>query len=236
MLRPGSLIPRRRQTLDVPPWRTDWLTARLLRQGVGQALQRAFAALGSGPRGQGLRMLDLGCGERPWASWFSEAHCIGVDLDPRGASPDVVARADALPFAGNTFDLIFSSQVLEHVPQDQPVLVECARTLRGGGQLVLSVPFYWPLHEEPHDYRRFTRHGLLQALQEAGFSHIDIRPDSGSLSMVVTAGLELLPRRHGAWLLLAPLVLLVNLCTLAAQALSRDRRSTLNWIATAQRR
>jgi SAM-dependent methyltransferase len=130
---------------------------------------------------------------------------------------------------------VFSSQVLEHVPDDRGVLRECARVLRPGGQLVLSVPFYWPLHEEPHDFRRFTNHGLRFLLQQAGFGRVVVLPDSGSLTMATVAVLELLPRRHGAWVLLAPLVLAINLLTVLAQRMSTDRRSTLNWVVTAQK-
>ena len=235
MLHGRALKPRRRRHLHLPPWRTDWLTARLLAAALQRATGRAFAALGAAEGTAGLRVLDLGCGERPWSALFGEAHVIGVDIATEGARPDVVALGAALPFADGSFDLVFTSQVLEHVPDDAPVLAECARTLRPGGALVLSVPFYWPLHEEPHDYRRFTHHGLRRALAQAGFGRVEIEADAGSLTMVVAAVLELLPRRHGAWLLMAPLVLLLNGLAWAAQPLSRDRRSTLNWVATAWR-
>ena len=63
-----------------------------------------------------------------------------------------------------------------------------------------------------------------------------MEPDCGSLTMVAAAALELLPRRHGLWLPLAPLVLLANGLALILQGLSRDRRSTLNWVVRARRR
>lgn len=225
--------PRRLKHARVAPWRSDWLTTQALAQGLQGAVGQALAAL-SRPDGQGLRVLDLGCGERPWAHLFGHAHCVGIDLGTQGARPDVIARAEALPFADGVFDLVFSSQVLEHVPRVAPALAECARVLRSGGRLVLSVPFYWPLHEEPHDYTRFTSHGLRRSLAEAGFDQVAVEPDCGSLTMVCTAALELLPRRHGLWLAWAPLVLVVNLAARAAQAFSRDRRSPLNWVVMAR--
>lgn len=226
---------RRLDARGVPPWRTGWLTTHHLGQALRRATASALAARGSAS-GRGLRVLDLGCGQRPWASLFGDAWCIGVDISRQGARPDVVAAAASLPFAAGSFDLVFSSQVLEHVPDARSVLAECARLLHADGELVLSVPFYWPLHEEPHDYRRFTPHGLRRALREAGFEPIVVQADCGSLTMVVAAGLELLPLRYGLWLVMAPLVLLANGVTLALQRLSRDRRSTLNWVVRARRR
>jgi SAM-dependent methyltransferase len=227
--------PRRLRARGVPPWRSEWLTTHHL----GKALRRATgAALSARGRtdGVGLCVLDLGCGQRPWAGLFGRAWCIGVDVDTWGARPDVIATATALPFAAHRFDLVFCSQVLEHVPAPQPVLAECVRVLRPGGELLLSVPFYWPLHEEPHDYRRFTARGLELDLEEAGFDLVKLEADCGSLTMVVAAVLELLPRRHGLWLPMAPLVLLANGLALILQGLSRDRRSTLNWVVRARRR
>jgi SAM-dependent methyltransferase len=231
----NGAAPRRLQARGVPPWRSEWLTTHHLGKALRRATAPALAASGNAG-GEGLRVLDVGCGQRPWAELFGRAWCIGVDIGTWGSRPDVVATAAALPFAASRFDLVFSSQVLEHVPEPRPVLAECARVLRPGGELVLSVPFYWPLHEEPHDYRRFTPRGLERALDEVGLDLVGIEADCGSLTMVVAAALELLPRRHGLWLLMAPWVLLANGLALLLQRLSRDRRSTLNWVVRARRR
>jgi SAM-dependent methyltransferase len=227
-------LPRRLQARGVPPWRADWLTHHHLARALRRAMADALRALGS-PGGAGLNALDLGCGQRPWRALFGRAHCLGVDISTQGACPDLLAAGHALPFAAGGFDLVFSSQVLEHVADDVSVLAECARVLRPGGEFVLSVPFYWPLHEEPHDQRRFTSHGLRRALQTAGFEVVELAADCGSLSMVVAAALELLPRRRGLWLAMAPLVLAANALALVLQPLSRDRRSTLNWVVRARR-
>ncbi len=226
--------PRRLRQPRVGPWRADWLTVRSLRVALHEACARACPAL-RGPGAGALRVLDLGCGERPWAGLFGGAHCIGVDIASQGARPDVIASGASLPFANASFDLVFSSQVLEHVPRPDPVLAESARVLRAGGALVMSVPFYWPLHEEPHDYGRFTPHGLRRLLAQAGFTDIEVRPDCGSLTMVGAALAELVPRRRGLWLVFAPLVLSLNIGVSLLQPLSADRRSTLNWIVTARR-
>jgi SAM-dependent methyltransferase len=115
------------------------------------------------------------------------------------------------------------------VPQPAAVLAEAWRVLRPGGVLLLSAPFFWPLHEEPHDYYRYTRHGLQHLLEQAGFEAIHITPDCASLTTAVVVLMEALPRAT------KPLWPLINVLTPWLQKLSNDRQSTLNWVATARK-
>ena len=48
------------------------------------------------------------------------------------------------------------------------LIAEIARVLDKGGTLILAAPFSFRLHEEPHDYFRYTPHGLRQLCSEAG--------------------------------------------------------------------
>lgn len=52
----------------------------------------------------------------------------------------------SLTFADESFDLITSNQVMEHVPDDIKGFQECLRTLKPGGRLILTVPLY----DTPH--------------------------------------------------------------------------------------
>jgi SAM-dependent methyltransferase len=174
-------------------------------------------------------VLDLGCGHKPYADLFAGYQHVGVNLDAIDASPDLIANAAALPLAEACIDLVFCTQVLEHVPEPAALLAEAARVLRPGGVLVLSAPFYWPLHEEPHDYLRFTPHALRRLLHAAGLEATLIEPDTGSVTQAAVSVIEALPR----WAL--ALVPLINLITPPLQALSRERRSTLNWVLSARR-
>lgn len=205
--------------------RRDYLTYRAL----WPALEAAVGLVLAGRNPGDLRVLDLGCGERPYADLFGAARCIGIDRGTTGARPDIVADAQQLPLAGGCIDLVFCSQVLEHVTDPAALLAECARVLRPGGALVLSAPFWWPLHEEPHDHWRFTRHGLAVLARRAGLRPGAINADCGAMTAALVALIEALPR----WAL--PLLPLINLAAPALQALSADRRSTLNWVLTARR-
>jgi SAM-dependent methyltransferase len=82
------------------------------------------------------RRLHLGCGAR-----FHPA-CVNVDLRPQHAS---VLRHDVtqpLPFPSGSFDAVFHSHLLEHVPTDKVAgfIAECRRVLRPGGILRVAVP------------------------------------------------------------------------------------------------
>jgi hypothetical protein len=48
-----------------------------------------------------------------------------------------------------------------------------------GGRLLITVPFVWELHEEPHDHFRYTHHGLGALLEGAGFSELEACPLTG---------------------------------------------------------
>ena len=63
------------------------------------------------------------------------------------------------------YDVILCLNVLEHVYQFQRALENLHRALRPGGQLFLGVPAYYPLHDEPADYWRFTEHSLRRLLE-----------------------------------------------------------------------
>lgn len=130
-------------------------------------------------------VIDLGCGTAPYKSDILETGdaYIGVDWD-RGfhdqSNVDVFADLTfRLPFLDESADTIVLFQVIEHVPEPGLVLAECHRILRRGGALLITVPFMWRVHEAPHDYYRYTRHGLEYLLDRAGFGGIAIRENTG---------------------------------------------------------
>jgi hypothetical protein len=60
------------------------------------------------------------------------------------------------------------------------------RVLAKGGQLVLSTPLFWPVHEAPYDYYRFTEYGLRHLLIKNGFK-VDNIIYRGGYGAVATA-------------------------------------------------
>lgn len=70
-------------------------------------------------------------------------------------------------------DTIFSSNVFEHIKDDQKAFENCYRLLESGGRLLLFVParpeIYGQLDQEMGHYRRYTRGDLARKAQRAGF-------------------------------------------------------------------
>ena len=80
---------------------------------------------------------------------------------------DLVLDVQSMPEVKScSFDAVFCSGVLEHVPRPRAALREIARVLKPGGALLLGLPFRQPLHMPPNDYWRFTEYGIRELLSE----------------------------------------------------------------------
>lgn len=137
-------------------------------------------------------VLDIGCSTR-WVEELlsKDSKYIGLDypatgIGMYGARPDVFGDASALPFKDECMNAVVFFETLEHVSRPVDAINEIARVLRSGGCLLMTVPFLYPLHDEPFDFTRYTAHGLRRILEEAGLKIEVLRPSMGSAE---TAGL-----------------------------------------------
>jgi SAM-dependent methyltransferase len=125
----------------------------------------------------GGRILDVGCGSKPYAVLFSADDYIGLDID----TPENRAHGYAeffydgklFPFPDQSFDSLVCNQVLEHVFTPDLFLGEISRVLKPGGKLLLTVPFVWDEHEQPWDYARYTSFGLKSLLEKNGLDVLE---------------------------------------------------------------
>ena len=103
-----------------------------------------------------LRVLDLGCGEKPYKPYFKGTYSEYIGLDPRFiAQPEIVATGEYLPFRNEVLDVCICTQMLEHSEEPNQVVSEIYRILRNGGILFLSTHGIWPIHTFPKgDYWR----------------------------------------------------------------------------------
>lgn len=145
-----------------------------------QSLQRVF------PKVIRKRVLDAGAGRLSYQSWLEQYADSVIYLDRFRSVEGLSLTGDleSLPFPEGAFDTVFCSQVLEHVPEPEKVLREFHRILNPGGQLLLSVPHLAYLHNEPHDYYRYTHYGLMHLLKKAGFSLGEIYWSGGVISFL----------------------------------------------------
>lgn len=119
------------------------------------------------------RLLDVGCGSKPYASDFQVAEYVGLDIDtPRTRSlgtADSYYDGGHFPFDSASFDSVLCNQVLEHVFNPDEFLEEIRRVLKPGGLLLMTIPFVWDEHEQPYDYARYSTFGLKALLEKHGF-------------------------------------------------------------------
>ncbi len=123
------------------------------------------------------RVLDYGCGKKPYAPLFSHAtEYIGADF-PDNPHADVhLDPAGRLPDLGG-FDVVISTQVLEHVPEVSVYLAECYRVLEDRkGKLILTTHGIWEYHPAPRDLYRWTHEGLVHVIEAFGFETDAIEP------------------------------------------------------------
>lgn len=188
------------------------------------------------------RILDAGAGERVHAKYFRNCRYIGVDLavgDPGWdyKKLDAIADLTALPFPSGCFAGCINVVTLEHVREPGCALREIARTLAPGGRLLLIVPHEWEVHQSPHDYFRYTRHGLAYLLNQAGFQEFTIEPVGGYFRLMsrrLLNGLQFFPGllMPIAALFLAPPALVLPWF----DSLDRERNFTLGYICVARKR
>jgi SAM-dependent methyltransferase len=140
------------------------------------------------PRAHG-RLLDVGCGTKPYEAIFRPHVTEYLGIEHEGtlaataaaldAKPDLTYAGDRLPFEDRTFDTVLNVQVLEHTPRPALLINEMSRVLKDDGILILSAPFAFRLHEQPHDYFRYTPHGLGVLLADAGLEIEEVLAHGG---------------------------------------------------------
>jgi len=160
--------------LNPRPFDTDWLVLKELR-GAIKARIPAVAR-------KGAVALDFGCGQKPYETLFTGngVHYVGADF---GGGADVaIDETGRLHAQDNSFDLLLSFQVLEHVRDLGTYLSEARRVLRPDGQMMLSTHGTWFYHPHPEDHRRWTRPGLIGDIESHGFKVTECVPIVGPLA------------------------------------------------------
>jgi SAM-dependent methyltransferase len=171
---PDSWLARNRHRMELElkgTRRRAWATPVLL--GLTRALESALRRFATGS------ILDTGAGTSPYGALLAECGTLyhTIDVEQRADSPTFMGDVQHMPHVrSESYDSVVCSEVLEHLPLPERALHELARVLRPEGHLILSVPFLSRLHEEPHDYFRYTEHGLRALLERHEFEVREIVP------------------------------------------------------------
>ena len=150
------------------------ICSRLVADMTANFYSRAIPAYVNG------RLLDMGCGKAPLYGYYRN-YCTEVTLADwpeslhQNQCIDIVCDLNRpLPFKDNEFDTILLSDVLEHLYEPIQLWEEMYRILSPHGKVLLNTPFFYWLHEIPHDYYRYTEHILQYMAESTGFRIIEL--------------------------------------------------------------
>ena len=146
------------------------------------------------------RALDVGCGGGGNTGVLRDLgwRVSGLEYSPAAAGLATsrgldVVRADArrLPFADGSMDLVMSTDMWEHIEDDEAVARETHRVLRPGGRLLVAVPCsmsLWSGHDVALGHvRRYERAELVGLMERVGLEVVDVRSWNVLLRPVVRA-------------------------------------------------
>jgi SAM-dependent methyltransferase len=153
-------------------------------------LWRALEWLAPHARG---KLLDVGCGERPYEQLFAPhvTGYVGLEYPPVADNlhpeiwdkleqlhgiVDIWGDGQRMPFKPATFDTVLALEMLEHVADPDACVAEIARVLRPTGRLLLTVPLVAPLHQWPFDFYRYTPKGIEALLARHAFAIEHVMP------------------------------------------------------------
>jgi SAM-dependent methyltransferase len=158
----------------------------------------------AGAAAAGQRVLDVGCGVKPYLPFFATAReYVGVDLVPTEYA-DLVGAAEQLPVEDGAFDVVLCIQVLEHVDEPVRAIRELHRVTRPGGRVLLSTHGTQVFHPNPNDHWRWTHTGLARLFEtSAPWRSVTVTPGAGTcacLGMLLATYVHFASKRlHAVW-------------------------------------
>ena len=157
------------------------------------------------------RLLDFGCGSKPYRSLFEVDEYIGLDFENPGhphanEQVDVFYDGKCIPFGDANFDSVFSSEVFEHVFNLPEVLRELNRVLKMDGLILVTCPFAISEHEVPNDFARYSSYGLRYLLSEHGLEMVSQEKTGNSVETVFQLWIMYIHQHINPWFRKIPVV------------------------------
>jgi SAM-dependent methyltransferase len=161
------------------------------------------------------RLLDVGCGPKPYLPLFRPYASEYVGVDPvENPVADLQGSIEALPVADGSYDVVLCSQVLEHCDDPAQGIRELRRVTAPGGRVLATTHGVQVYHPSPGDYWRWTHAGLERLFGEnAAWDSVTVTPASGTtacVAMLVSIYVDIVARRAHARGLARPLVAGLN--------------------------
>ena len=201
-------------------------------------------------------VLDAGAGARPYKKLFATKKYFSCDF------PDVLKKTNLqkklqqsffcdlhkLPLNDSLFDFIICNQVLEHVKEPEKVLSEYHRILKKDGIIFLTTHGVYGEHMVPFNFFHFTRYGLQNIFEKAGFEVCTIFPQGGIcvvLFKVLEKTFDLLrPSKTWInkitflpiWFLIRVFLCFVGFCLFFLDKIDSEKKWTLTYAVKAKKK
>jgi SAM-dependent methyltransferase len=160
------------------------------------------------------RLLDVGCGVKPYEPFFAGAVAEYVGVDVANPAAELEGTVEEIPVPDESFELVLCTQTLEHAEDPARAVRELRRVVAPGGRVLASTHGVQVYHPNPDDYWRWTHAGLERLFRENGsWSSITVTPGSGTtacLGMLVSTYIALLAKRVHAPVAGEPFIAAVN--------------------------
>lgn len=186
-------------------WQTSLDTAEVAassRVPVQLAARAYSTAIAQYARGD---LIDLGCGKVPCYEMYranvASITCIDWPASfHRNLHVDLAADLNAqLPLRDSCCDTVLLTDVLEHIVYPDQLWTEIARILRPGGLVIVGVPFMYRLHEQPHDYHRYTEFRLRRFCEDAGLELVALSATGDARAVARDVALKSIANRLPGW-------------------------------------
>lgn len=180
-----------------PATSATWVVRSALAEWLRHEAAAAHASCGR------LRVLDVGCGVKPYYPYFAPFadSYVGLDVVENPAA-ELLGGVEALPVPDASFDVVLCTQVLEHADDPARAVAELRRVTAPGGRVLASTHGVQVYHPSPHDYWRWTHEGLRRLFADNGdWQQLQVRPAGGTascLAMLLATFVEIGCRRARA--------------------------------------
>jgi SAM-dependent methyltransferase len=167
-----------------------------------------------GAKAAGKRVLDVGCGHKPYFPFFADAASyVGVDIEGNPEA-DLIGTVESLPVEDASFDIVLCTQVLEHVEDPALAVRELHRATAPGGRVLASTHGVMVYHPNPNDHWRWTHTGLRKLFETNGsWRSVGVAPGAGTaagLGLLIARFVHLLAKRAHVAGAAKPLVSVLN--------------------------